>query len=246
MSKRFLVPLNLPGGSTLPSAASVGDLFFKSDEQAVYVNTSTGWAELAGGLSGLAANRVIVSDGNGEAVASSITNIELDSLSGVDTNIQAQLEDKASTSYVNDELSGKADTVHTHTIANVTDLQTTLNAKAPIASPTLTGTVAAPQIRLSNTTAASTTSTAHGLQVGSTTTGTRMKLGSNTLQVVTSTSSATTLELQPNGGFVRVGSNIDTDVAQATTNGTPRIRNIRLSTGDPSGGLNGDVWLKYE
>jgi hypothetical protein len=31
----------------------------------------------------------------------------------------------------------------------------------------------------------------------------------------------------------------------STTNGQPSIRNITLSTGDPTGGSNGDVWLKY-
>lgn len=37
-----------------------------------------------------------------------------------------------------------ADDSHNHTIANVDNLQTTLNAKAPLASPTLTGTPKAP------------------------------------------------------------------------------------------------------
>lgn len=143
------------------------------------------------------------------------------------------------------DLAGKANTSHTHAISDVTSLQTGLNSKANLSSPTFTGVVLAPQIRLSSTTAASTTSTAQGLQVGSTTTGTRMKFGPNTLQVVTSTSSATTLELQPNGGFVRVGSSMDTDIAQTTVNGTAAFRNIRISTANPSGGLNGDVWLKY-
>lgn len=37
-------------------------------------------------------------------------------------------------------LVGKADTVHTHAISDVTSLQTSLDAKAPLASPALTGT----------------------------------------------------------------------------------------------------------
>ena len=125
------------------------------------------------------------------------------------------------------------------------ELASAIAGKANIASPTLTGTVSAPQLQLTNTTAASTTSTGHGLNVGSTTTGTRLKLGPNTVQVVTSTSSATTLEVQPNGGLTRFGGSIDTDVAQTTTSGAAAIRNVRISTGNPSGGLNGDVWLKY-
>ncbi|MGV1754810.1 phage tail fiber protein [Agrobacterium sp. CG674] len=41
-------------------------------------------------------------------------------------------------------LSGKANSAHNHTIADVTDLQSALNAKAALASPALTGTPTAP------------------------------------------------------------------------------------------------------
>lgn len=41
-------------------------------------------------------------------------------------------------------LDGKAASSHTHTIANVTNLQTSLDAKAPLASPALTGAPTAP------------------------------------------------------------------------------------------------------
>jgi hypothetical protein len=41
-------------------------------------------------------------------------------------------------------LAGKANTTHTHVIADVTSLQTSLDAKAPLASPVLTGTPTAP------------------------------------------------------------------------------------------------------
>jgi hypothetical protein len=41
-------------------------------------------------------------------------------------------------------LNGKANTAHTHAIADVTSLQTSLDAKAPLASPALTGTPTAP------------------------------------------------------------------------------------------------------
>lgn len=43
--------------------------------------------------------------------------------------------------YVDDGLATKTNTGHTHTIANITSLQTTLDEKAPLASPTFTGTV---------------------------------------------------------------------------------------------------------
>lgn len=43
-------------------------------------------------------------------------------------------------------LAGKADLGHTHSIANVTGLQAGLDAKAPLASPSFTGTVSAPRV----------------------------------------------------------------------------------------------------
>lgn len=268
MSKRFLVPLTLPGANSLPAAGNIGDLFYKTDESAVYVFTNSGWAELAGGsISGLTVNRALISDANGDVATSDVTSTEVGHLAGVTGGVQAQLDGKedaitgAATTITGSDLtanraitsdsSGKivvsatTDAELGHVSGVTSAIQTQINAKANTASPTFTGVILAPQIRLSNTTAASTTSTAQGLQVGSTTTGTRMKFGPNTLQVVTSTSSATTLEMQPNGGLTRFGGAIDTDVAQSTVNGTAAIRNVRVSTADPSGGLNGDVWLKY-
>lgn len=47
MSKRFLTPVNLPSGSTLPLAGSIGDLFFRTSNQSLYVYTSTGWVSSA-------------------------------------------------------------------------------------------------------------------------------------------------------------------------------------------------------
>ena len=41
-------------------------------------------------------------------------------------------------------LNGKANTSHSHAVADVTGLQTTLDGKAPLASPALTGTPTAP------------------------------------------------------------------------------------------------------
>lgn len=43
-------------------------------------------------------------------------------------------------------LDGKSDTGHTHTIANVTGLQAAIDSKAPVASPTFAGTVTAPRV----------------------------------------------------------------------------------------------------
>ena len=54
MSRRFLTPPTLPSGTSNPASGFVGDLFFRSDENKIYVYTSTGWVvATVGGLSDL-------------------------------------------------------------------------------------------------------------------------------------------------------------------------------------------------
>ena len=48
MSRQFLTPVGLPSGNTLPSAGSAGNLFFKDDEDAIYVYTGAAWASTKG------------------------------------------------------------------------------------------------------------------------------------------------------------------------------------------------------
>jgi hypothetical protein len=48
MSKRFLTPVNLPSGANLPSVGSIGDLFFRTTDGAVYAYTASGWISYAG------------------------------------------------------------------------------------------------------------------------------------------------------------------------------------------------------
>lgn len=72
-------------------------------------------------------------------------------ISGV-TGLQAALDGKqASGDYATNTalttgLAGKAAAVHTHAVADTTGLQAALDAKAPLASPTFTGTVTAPRL----------------------------------------------------------------------------------------------------
>lgn len=49
MSRKFLTPVNLPSGATLPAAGSIGDLFFRTSDQSLYVYTSSGWVAGSGG-----------------------------------------------------------------------------------------------------------------------------------------------------------------------------------------------------
>lgn len=63
MSKRFLVPPTLPSGTSNPATGFVGDLFFRTDEEKIYVYTATGWVIASGGggltdLDGGSANTV--------------------------------------------------------------------------------------------------------------------------------------------------------------------------------------------
>lgn len=67
--------------------------------------------------SNLTANRALVSNASGKVGVSAVTNTELGYLSGATSSIQTQIN-------------GKANSSHTHTIANITDLQTALDDKA--------------------------------------------------------------------------------------------------------------------
>lgn len=56
---------------------------------------------------------------------------------------------------VDTSLSGKANTSHAHVISDTTGLQTALDAKAPLASPTFTGTLTAAAVKITGGTPAS-------------------------------------------------------------------------------------------
>ena len=96
---------------------------------------------------------------------------------------------------------------HTHTIANVTNLQTTLDGKAASSHTHTIANVTNLQTTLDEKAASSHTHSYLAL-AGGTMTG--------------------VLTAQNNTSYT-----------------TKQVRNITLSTADPSGGANGDVWIKY-
>lgn len=49
MSKKFLTPVGLPTGVSNPSVGRTGDLFYRTDESAVYIYNGTIWEPLQGG-----------------------------------------------------------------------------------------------------------------------------------------------------------------------------------------------------
>lgn len=52
MSKRFLTPVNLPSGVTLPLVGIAGDLFFRTTDSSIYVHTGSAWEIAQGGGGG--------------------------------------------------------------------------------------------------------------------------------------------------------------------------------------------------
>lgn len=100
------------GTTTIATGSVTGNLTVGGDLR------DTGWT----------ASRALTTDASGNAVTSSVTSTEVGYLSGVTSAIQTQIN-------------GKANTSHTHAISDVTSLQTSLDAKAPLANPTFTGTV---------------------------------------------------------------------------------------------------------
>jgi len=77
-------------------------------------NIQTQINNITGSTSGLTVNRALISNGSGAITTSTITDTELDYLSGVSSNVQTQINSKSNTG-------------HTHSINNITGLQTELN-----------------------------------------------------------------------------------------------------------------------
>ena len=93
MSRKFLTPVNLPKGNTLPSAGSAGDLFYKLDEQSIYAHNGTAWEIAQGGgafadlsdveFTNLADNQVAIYD----STTSKWVNVDTDVLTGTNYDV---------------------------------------------------------------------------------------------------------------------------------------------------------------
>lgn len=159
------------------------------------------------------------------ATAITVTGAEINYLSGATSNIQTQLNAKqatitgGATSIVSANLtasralasdaSGKvAVSAVTATelgyLSGVTSaIQTQINAKANTASPTLTGTVTAPTLRLTTTGDASLASSGHAFQIGATATD-NLIIDTNEIQA-RNNGVAATLNLNADGGNISLG-----------------------------------------
>jgi len=92
-----------------------------------------------------------------QATVANVSDVEIGYLDGVTSGIQAQLDNKQAvvanvsnteigyldgvTSSIQTQINGKASTSHSHAISDVTNLQTSLDAKAALAGATFTGAV---------------------------------------------------------------------------------------------------------
>lgn len=167
-----------------------------------------------------------------------ITNLEVNASTNVPdpaTVTTAMLVDEAVTSAkIADGTIMNADINASAAIATskIAGLDTALAAKAPIADPTFTGTATAPVLRLTSTTDASTTSTAHPLQIGATS-GANLRIDNDEIFAINNGAPAT-LYLQLDGGTVSIGYNVAGTLAvngNITATGTLVADDVAVSTG---------------
>lgn len=93
MSRKFLTPVNLPKGNILPSVGTAGDLFYKLDEQKVYVHDGSTWVVTQGGGSFSALDDVNFTDlANNQvplynSATSKWVNVDTDVLTGTNYDV---------------------------------------------------------------------------------------------------------------------------------------------------------------
>jgi hypothetical protein len=134
------------------------------------------------------------------------------------------------------DLAGKAATSHTHAQSAITNLVADLAAKAPLASPTFTGTVNTGENLVVNGGNMPSTSdwVAAQFEIAASSTGSpgiALHAPGASTGNLRHPRGTQAIEVSGNAGYVDTG--------------VKSIRNMFVSTGDPSGGVDGDVWLKY-
>jgi len=169
-----------------------------------------------------------------------VSDTEIGYLDGVTSGIQSQIDSKADTTYVNNELATKQDTVSGVSDTEIgylngvtSGIQSQINGK----EDNITG--GASSITSSNlTTNRALISDGSGKVSVSAVTSTEL----SRLDGVTSS-----VQSQLNGKANLSGANFSGRVtASDSVEARFSVRNTYISTGDPSGGTDGDIWLKYE
>ena len=167
----------------------------------------------------LTVNRTLVSNGSGKIATSEVTSTELGYLSGVKSNIQEQLDGKA----VPDNLVRYYDVAPTQAVDKVN-------------ADTLEGHTAS----YFATASALSDTNAQVLALNS-------NLSATNAQVSTANEGISALQSVMGDKVDKSGGAMTGKlVAQNNTDYTvAQIRNVIISTADPSGGNNGDIWIKY-
>lgn len=225
MAKKFLTPINITNLSSDPGSAIDGDIYYNivSDKLRVYANST--WVDVSGGggsgvtsITGTA-NQIDVSASTGAVTISlpntAVTPTSYGSASAVGT---FTVDSKG-------RLTAASNVAIAIAQSAVTDLTTDLAAKAPLASPTFTGTVSASAINIS----IADTSTAASHYIVET--GSDGVLRPKTLANVQSEVVTNTV--------------IQNTTVSPTSAGSKGVRQITMSTSTPTGGSDGDVWLVY-
>lgn len=169
-------------------------------------------------------------------VVAGVSSTEIGYLDGVTSAIQTQLDAKLPTataaSTYQPLVSGVSNTEISYLDGVTSAIQTQLNAKVNLSGSTMTGQLAISTAGTSLEVKGPSASDV--LKVSSTSTPTKFLVLKP--EVTTSTASF--------GYWTGAGwGPVTVDSGGAT--GVPSIRNIYMSTADPSGGTDGDVWIKY-
>jgi hypothetical protein len=122
------------------------------------------------------------------------------------------------------------------TAARADHVHPTDTTRAPLASPTFTGTVTSPNIRLTSTTAGSLSSTAHAFQVGSTT-GTNIIMDGAGLQS-RNNGAAALFDVNVAGGNITLGSSASAITASGRITTNEGITNPQQKTALVASGFN--------
>ena len=142
MAKRFLTPINVLNAASDPVSAVEGDIYYNTTTDKLRIYSNSAWSDVSsgGGVTSLSgtANQIDVSASTG-SVTLSLSNTAV---------TPATYGSASAVGAVTVDSKGRITTASNTPIAiaqsAVTNLTTDLSAKAPLASPTFTGTVTVP------------------------------------------------------------------------------------------------------
>ena len=215
----------------------------------------------------LTANRALVSNSSGKVAVSAVTSTELGYLDGVTSNVQTQLDSKLSEAPVQSVNSKtgavtltKAD-IGLGNVDNVKQYSTSNPPPYPVTSVNgQTGAVTiesdVPENIVRYYDVASTEAveginadTLEGHKASYFATASELSTINTTLNsgLSTANNNISALQTAMNDKVDKSGGTLEGAlVAQRNTNyATAQVRNVIISTADPSGGSNGDIWIKY-